>query len=64
MKRKSHGLKIYASKGRVYVYHRPSHSRIYSLPETPEFFAELKTINDNFQSSRRSAARPRDREDD
>jgi hypothetical protein len=57
---KFRGLKIYTSKGRVYVYHRASHSRIHSLLGTPEFFAELKAINDNYETSRRTVMRSPD----
>jgi integrase len=38
------GLKIYRSRGRTYIYHRPSGRRIRSTPGTPEFFRELDAV--------------------
>lgn len=45
MKVRVAGLKVYASKGRTYVYHRATGRRVASQPGTPEFFAEVASLD-------------------
>ena len=40
------GVKAYSSKGKVYAYHRASGTQIKATYGSPEFFAELKALND------------------
>jgi integrase len=44
MKTTIKGLQRVRSKGRVYLYHRPTKTRLVSVEGSPEFFAELAAI--------------------
>jgi hypothetical protein len=52
------GVKLYTSKGRVFAYFRPTHTRLYADPYSEEFLQEWKSANDNFQKSRPTTPSP------
>jgi integrase len=52
---KIRGVKAYVSKGQVYAYHRSTGTRLKSLYGSPEFFAELKTIEDKHKAKPKEA---------
>jgi integrase len=52
---KIRGVKAYVSKGQVYAYHRATGVRLKSLFGSPEFFAELKAIEDKHKATPKEA---------
>ncbi len=52
---KVRGVKAYVSKGQVYAYHRTTGTRFKSLYGSPEFFAELKAIDDKHKAKPKEA---------
>src|ERR1700678_2355079 len=52
------GLKIYQSRGKVYAYHRPTGIRLKCPLGTPEFFAELASIQAQAATANEKSERP------
>jgi integrase len=52
---KIRGVKAYVRNGKTYAYHRKTGTRLKSLYGSPEFFAELKSIEDKHQAQPKEA---------
>jgi integrase len=52
---KVRGVKAYVSKGQVYAYHRKTGTPLKSLYGSPEFFDELKRIDDAYKAKPKEA---------
>jgi len=52
------GLKIYQSRGKVYAYHRPTGIRLKCPLGTPEFFAELASIQTQTATANQKSEKP------